>query len=537
MRGSESTGLGERGWGLAPGRWAIGVEWALLIGLASFFVLMPGMDGRADGDFWWHIQYGMKSLREQAIPQTDWLSWTKEGAPYTVTQWLGQVLLGGAWMLGGWQGTGLLTLGCTVLIIVGAYGATRPWLGAGWVGMVLVLALTTPFWSNYARPQMFGFVSMALLVWWSELVRRDGWTKKSLCQLGLLMGWWVNCHGSFVVGVLYLAMSWASAEVGRFLRVASDARGGSPWLERKWVGAAMGVAILGTLANPEGWGAWGYAADVARLKTTLMGVVAEWTPTALSSAAGQTFILTYLSLLVVWAISTQRPEIEDVVLTLALIMIGLIAVRQTAFATIALVPIVARTAARMEITKRLQALGPSRVGARWWVSAALVGLAMGQAQAGWRERGLQEWQRKVFPVDATAFIKQEGITGRLFNEATAGGWMSYHSGMKVSIDGRLDLHRDFEYFDWYFTRQAAPGWQNRVARLDPEVFVVQTQTPMVNGLMQSGLAALVYTDERYSVLVKRVDRFSDLIRRREIKTLDLEILDKDGNVKPSLCGW
>lgn len=74
-------------------------------------------------------------------------------------------------------------------------------------------------------------------------------------------------------------------------------------------------------------------------------------------------------------------------------------------------------------------------------------------------------------------------------------------------------------------------------RTDPEIFVIQTQSPLTSLLMQSRRAALVYSDEKYSVLLKRQDRYSEHIEQLELKSVPFEIFGPKGEVKPSLCGW
>lgn len=56
-------------------------------------------------------------------------------------------------------------------------------------------------------------------------------------------------------------------------------------------------------------------------------------------------------------------------------------------------------------------------------------------------------------------------------------------------------------------------------------------------LMQSNRAALVYADEKYSVLLKRGEKYRKFIEALELKSVPFEIFGSKGEVKPSLCGW
>lgn len=508
--------------------------WAILLVVAAGFLFMPGMDGRADGDFWWHVLYGQKFLSSGEIPKVDWLSWTKEGQPYVVTQWLGQVLLALGWNAGGWRGTALVTWTATVLVLAAALITAKREVKSSAVAGVLTLAMTTSYWSSYARPQIFGFVCMAVLVMVIERAKDKGWGTSSLLKIAAIMTVWANLHGSFAIGLVYLGL----VTFAEFAETALATKRQEKFTkEIKWGLGALAAGCAGTLVNPHGAGAWLYVLDVSQLQTTKIGVIAEWTPTALSTPAGSTFVLLSLAILVVWAMGDARPRVRDAVMMVCMFLLGMMAVRQTAFATIAMVPLAARAVAGQQITSAIILALPKKLGWSIWLCGGLIALALGQSQVDWRNRGLAEWQKFVFPVAATEFLSKHEIRGRLFNEATAGGWMEFHGQNKTFIDGRLDLHRDFEYFDWFFTKQGAPGWEERLKRTDPEIFVIQTQSPLTSLLMKSGLAAVVYTDDRYSVLLKRQERFAGLIAKLELKSVPFEIFGKDGEVKPSLCGW
>lgn len=525
--------MGERhdegwvGWG------SMDAGWALLMAVSFGFIFMPGADGRADGDFWWHLLYGKWFLEHGQIAKVDWLSWTKEGQAYAVTQWLGQVLIAAGWEAGGWRGTALVTWLATVLVVGMSFVTARRFVKSSLLSAGLTLALTTMYWSSYARPQIFGFVCMAGLVALVESAKERAWTWRHLLGAGAISCMWANLHGSFVLAFLYLGLGmFASAAAWVF--EGHKYRAGR---SMKWEAGALGASLIGSLANPHGVGAWKYVVEVAQLQTTRMGVITEWTPTSLSTPAGSTFVLLFLALFVVWAVGELRPRIQDTVMAVCLFLLGMMAVRQTAFATIAIVPIAARALAGQPMTLALGNLAPKRLAWPVWLGAGAMALCLGQVQVEWRNQGLAAWQKQVFPVGATEFLNKHGIRGRLFNEATAGGWMEFHGQNKTFIDGRLDLHRDFEYFDWFFTRQGAPGWEARLDRTDPEIFVIQTQSPLTSLLMQSRRAALVYSDEKYSVLLKRQDRYSEHIEQLELKSVPFEIFGPKGEVKPSLCGW
>ena len=64
--------------------------------LAALWVkaIYPASSGIADTDFYWHVTYGQWMLENRMLPPGDTFSWTFNGAPYQLTQWLGELAMG-----------------------------------------------------------------------------------------------------------------------------------------------------------------------------------------------------------------------------------------------------------------------------------------------------------------------------------------------------------------------------------------------------------------------------------------------------------
>src|SRR5262249_39358385 len=70
----------------------------------------------------------------------------------------------------------------------------------------LLLVFMTMGPSRIQRPQVFGEVLFALLVWWISGKRLP---RLTWLVVPLVFAVWVNCHGSFVVGLVLLGCFWA----------------------------------------------------------------------------------------------------------------------------------------------------------------------------------------------------------------------------------------------------------------------------------------------------------------------------------------
>lgn len=154
----------------------------------------------------------------------------------------------------------------------------------------------------------------------------------------------------------------------------------------------------------------------------------------------------------------------------------------------------------LEAVSRLTSM---RVQAPWACLALACAATFHFAQQHVQTAALERYTRKVFPVEAAAFVERTGLKGKVFNETTAGGWMAHHMRVPVYIDGRLDLHGDRKFFEWFFARNGVPGWEAVVEQSGADLVVLQTQAPLLQLLVNSGAWALVHSDQAYSVAVLR----------------------------------
>lgn len=492
------------------------------------------MDGTGDPDFWWHVMYGKWMMDHGAIPKYDFISWTFDGAPYLLTQWLGQLLIGSVYYSAGTVGTSLLTLGAVLTVVLGAWLVASNNMRPGLMPAMVALSTTTTFWSTYARPQMFGFACMILLVWIVEQARKRGWDKTTLFIAALLMIAWVNLHGSYVVGLLYIGLVGAARSTGQLM---SQGTARDVWKEaRPWLVAVV-VAAVATLLNPTGASAWLYVVEIAGLQSTTTGIIMEWAPTSFGSGVGSTYIILMISGLLAMVVSRRKTTTEDIVLVVGISVFGMLMARQAFYATLMLVPLIARYVDETSFADLIHDKVADKLPMALAGVAVLVCMGAGVALNQQRAAGLEMWKGRIFPVGAVDFMRKERVEGRLFNEVTSGGYLAYHSGQKVFVDGRLDLYKDEHFFEWFFTRMGSPIWSQELAEYNPEVFVLQSQSALTQLLLQGQRHALVYADEGYVVLVAKTEKYQDLIARAKAQQKQFMVFDKKGNLVATPLGW
>lgn len=289
----------------------IGTLLTLLIGIA--FVVLTHVR-LWHTDLWDHIQYGQYILDHKSIPQTEPLLHLAQGMPMIDVPWLAQI---GMTTLNNHFGPaalqfafGLTIASCLTLI------AWRTMVGSGSV-LAAMLAMTIFFVLNYhqlmiIRPQLLG-----LLFFCGIMVRTFSakpFSRMTWAGFPLLFVLWANCHGSFVIGLLVLALNAA----GHFFDVWRCS--GSLRLAVR-DSRVMQTALLtqfcavASLLNPAGLAIYPEVFHVAASPN--IDSMFEWGALTLRSSQGKSFTALLLLLLVVLKLTPRRVRFIEILPLLA----------------------------------------------------------------------------------------------------------------------------------------------------------------------------------------------------------------------------
>src|SRR5688572_32135439 len=153
-------------------------------------------------DFWWQAKTGEIIVRTGSVPARDPFSWTANGEPWLVHEWLTEVFFYLAYVhLPEWL---LLFYKCGLAALACALVLARAWIRSGSLVLAIGAALAAGFVTrNYAdlRPQMVTFVLLSGLLlaldeYHAGRMRRLPWA------LPLVFLLWANLHGGVVVGLI-----------------------------------------------------------------------------------------------------------------------------------------------------------------------------------------------------------------------------------------------------------------------------------------------------------------------------------------------
>jgi len=292
----------------------------LIAAILALFGFRVGIRPIADNSMLLHLRTGITIATTWHIPTRDPYSFTAHLHPWVVESWLAELSYGLAYRVGGLhlvvleQGVLMAVLALIIATLGRVDGTARMIVTAG-VPVFAGIAL----WSQ--RPLLFGLLGLALLV----LVVQRRWSPWWLLPIGWV---WVNTHGSFPLGAVWLATAYVGS--------ALDARSRPRWLE-PYVAAFAGSVALGAL-NPIGPRLVAFPLSVESKRQVFQNIV-EWKSPDFQTVA-PLFALAFIAVGLVLAFRTRTPLVHSLPFV-AFLVLGLISSRNLASACVVLAPLLA----------------------------------------------------------------------------------------------------------------------------------------------------------------------------------------------------
>ncbi len=278
-----------------------------------------GLQPFSDNSFMTHLATGRLIVDLGHIPGADPYTFTAQGHDWVVQSWLVSLLLGGADRLGGEGAVRVLVALMTVAVFAVVWRLLRPAQGLlVKVGIAsLAIGVGAMEWSE--RPLLVGLIAIGLVVLAGEGELDPRWL--------LPVGWiWVNSHGSFPIGLVYLVV----VALGRRLDHLDAS------VELRAVRWLLGGILLAAV-NPLGPKLLLFPAQLLQHQDVLRRVV-EWQAPAFTEFGQRVFLLQVALAIVAVA---RRPRYRNALVVAVFVVAALLGARNVAVASIVLVPILA----------------------------------------------------------------------------------------------------------------------------------------------------------------------------------------------------
>jgi hypothetical protein len=352
------------------------------------------------------------------------------------------------------------------------------------------------------RPQIFTLLGCALIVCIHQLSRKGGARESTALDFApwLIVPWsWF--HGGFVAGAaLFLLIALGEGMNGRL---------------RKKLLLNLLLALGATAFNPYGFGLWGKVSQMVA-GSALSRFILEWRPVWASGVGLYRDLIVVFGVLLAAAFSAddeRRENASEWLLAGAGLAASVLSVRHLLLLGILGVPGLALGFEKLRLrSSKTSAPNPwvlrlfaGAVVALFGVLAVRIfyevpvreGIPLGSLAYGEREPG---WL--VYPKGAADFLNARGFTGRVWSEASVGGYLVWHlkPASRVFLDGRTDLYPMDVLTDYSDAMAAAPGWEGILARRAPDLLLLPVGVPLAAAAQGSGAWHVIYRDPDYVAL-------------------------------------
>jgi hypothetical protein len=467
------------------------------------FVFTQGAKLLRDGDTYTHIYLGTWMIKNHTLPTTDFLSHTVSGKPWVIHEWGAEALMGLVYNFSGLAGVVIffaLLAGLTLTLLFRLLENldAEPWLAL--LLMTITLLLLYPM--IWARPHLFSWLlgSLTFLVLHSN--------RRWLWSLPIIMVFWVNLHGGFILGLVLQGIFIAGGIL--------DDRNEIGWRpairKQRYAVIILALCLVVTGLNPDGYNILGFYQEVRALDVTQYNP--EW-----QSPNLQTFwiLRTYLALLMFGLLVRREPIRWTHLLLLAFCLeaalshrrhVSLIAMLLLPLWLDILGPVQKRLATflkrRHHPDKKTYSgwTGPAAI----LVIAAILVVTVHSIQPR-RQDQLQHLfpVSKRFPQGAWAYIAERQPEGKVFNEYSWGASLIYWSWgeLPVFIDGFAHKYGEQIYKDYYAIAGLQENAEELLDSYQIDWVLFPTSGPLIRYLLLTGNWQQLYRDDQASIL-KRV---------------------------------
>ncbi len=453
-----------------------------------------------DIDFWWHLKTGELIAQTGVVPTTDPFSYTADGRPWVVHEWLWELAAYVVYGHGGYVTLVLLSATIVTLAYAILYRLLRR-LGAN-----EILSGTLVLWAAVLAVPNFGvrpreLTHLFLAVYLSRLLLYREGRVRQLWPLPALMVLWVNLHGAFVlgVGVLIICAAGTTLEWWR-LRERSPRH---LWLVLL---LTLGAASL----NPRGpWMLYYPFGYYLEKRNPSFDIVTEFQSPNFHEPFALLFAASVL-LFMVLGVPRRRRNFVEGLLAAAFTLQALVSDRQTSAAALVMAPLLAL--ALCERFTWARELPPPRlprqlITVNWVLLVCLLVGGIAFAAQPRVRRHLQfgaEPTTDVVPVAGVEFIEQAQLPGPVFNNQPWGGFLIYrwYPERRVFIDGRVDMYGPGVTKEYLQVAAIKPEWRAVLDKYGVQTVLIEKNSALSVLLLADGGWERVFQGEVEDVFVR-----------------------------------
>ena len=489
-----------------------------IIFVSVLFVLAfsSGQGLLGDGDTGYHIRTGEIILQNWKVPTEDPYSFHYPPLKWTAHEWLSEVIMAAIYRTTGLSGVVLffaLVLATTHWLL---FQILRNQLNDIFLCATVTLLATSASSTHWlARPHAFSL--LFALIWCTCLDRFQYRHQKTLAYLPLLMIVWVNLHGGFMIGLIFLVIYFMGNIFYALIRTGTNRA--QHIRKAKSLGLVLLATLLACLINPYGWEILLFPIRVMSDRF-IMDRVTEF----LSPNFHEVLPFKYMLLITIGALALSRTSLNVIEVSLLLLLsyMALYSARHVSLFAIVVAPILLRTLKTIlhEFPNRLLQFYQKRVDNLSSIDGSVKGLLWPVVGASLIVllallRNLEYgFSPEKFPVAATEFLKKERISGNMFNNDEFGDYLIFAArDYRVFMDGRSDMYGEKFGNDYLRVANTLPGWKAILERYHITWVIFDSESPLTAALQEEKDWQAIYTDRVATVFVKKILAHASLLQK------------------------
>lgn len=458
-----------------------------------------------DGDLPRHLLLGQLIRESRSVPTTDTFSFRTEGVASIPHEWLSQVIFSISYDLLGLSGVVLLTaLLVTIVWAVVFYETNRRAKNLFGSLFITALGIAVCMIHVLPRPHLFTYLFTAL--WIVALERITAERPQSWWTLPLLMLFWVNLHGMFVLGIII----WGIYLVGSFLENPSRSWFNQPASRALLLGGL--ASIPATFLSPSGVHIWEAIASLGS-NAYITSRIPEYQSANFHIPETWPFIVLLILTIIGFGRNHIKTNWTNILLAAAFAAVALYTSRMLPLFAIVVAPIAAKNIAdvikqefagsRFITTEQnFSTLNTTSNGAIWLPVLFFVvtiafrsGSALDPANKG------NNFDPAFFPVRAVEWLNANPQHGHMFNEFDWGGYLllSLSPRQQIFMDGHTHIYGEALTREYETIVTQRDGWQELFEKYDIQWAIVRNGSGIAESLTDMSWEVL-YQDETAIIL-------------------------------------
>ena len=469
----------------------------------------------ADCDTGYHIRAGEHIIETSSVPKEDMFSFLDPPPAWTAHEWLSEIIMALAHDALGLTGVVIFfafVLSLTYYLHFRSLKKDSDHILLLAVMALLVIASSTIHF--LARPHVFSL--LFVVIWYFLLDTYQYRNKNYLYFLPVIMLMWVNLHGAFIIGFVLVGTYFTGNLIYYFLKQGDDRQ---VHFQKSKTFVIIGIAcLLTSLINPYGYHILLFPFDFVTNKF-LIAHVQEFRPANFQDLLVYKYF--FLIMLAVLMTSRLRLNIIELILVLGFTYMSLYSVRNIPMSAIIAAPIIIRRLDDMIwrsnnrlikfLNDRSSSFMETEKKAKGFLWPALaVCLVVFVAATGTVKH---TFDPEVKAVDSVKFLKDEHISGNMFNNDEIGDYIIYavYPQYRVFVDGRNDMYGVEHMKDYLRVMRLDKEWENVLEDHDIQWIFFDADSLLSRYLHERPDWQLIYADKVAHIYVRDIPEYQYLI--------------------------